>query len=464
MSGPGSSRLLAARPGKWRTRYGFYLAAIGSAFGLGNLWRFPYIVSENGGGAFVLLYVLLAMSLGLPILIAELILGQSQRRPIIAATRALRLREGARSFRWVGRVSFALALLVLAYYAVISGWVLYFVVQFLSEAFVPRAPGDVMSLSELIQSGFLQIGLASVHLIIATAIIARGVHEGIERWIGSMMPVFGALLIFLLWQSLSLPTSKEALRFLFYPDFSALTWNSLGHAIGHVCFTLGVGLGTMVTFGSYLLDKKNIPAVGYRVALMDTSFSLIAGLVIIPIALAVSNVPLNDPGLLFQSLPGFLQGQSGGVIFGLGFFVCLYLAALGGSLGLMEVVVSNAKEVFQISRTMASWLSGAVVLLFSIVPAVLGSIRKEDSSNTVLENLDAILINWLLPLACLFVCVAIGRGMKRSELESNFKGEGASAETESLFSHWDFALRWVIPVLIVTGLLLQIVGLLKSLV
>ncbi|MBX3018419.1 MAG: sodium-dependent transporter [Bdellovibrionaceae bacterium] len=446
---------------KWRTRYGFYLAAIGSAFGLGNLWRFPYIVSENGGGAFVLLYVLLAMSLGLPILIAELILGQSQRQPVIAATRSLKMREGGRSFRWVGRICFGLALLVLSYYAVISGWVLYFVVQFLSEAFVPRGPDQVMSLSALTDSGFLQIGLASVHLIICTAVIARGVHEGIERWIGSMMPVFGVLLVFLLWQSLSLPTATEAFRFLFYPNFSALTWNSLGHAIGHVCFTLGVGLGTMVTFGSYLLEKKNIPAVGYRVALMDTSFSLIAGLVIIPIALAVSNVPLNDPSLLFQSLPGFLQNRSGGVLFGLGFFVCLYLAALGGSLGLMEVIVSNAKEVFRVSRLFASWLSGSIVLLFSVVPAVLGSMRKEDSSRSVLENLDAILINWLLPLTCLFVCVAIAKGMKRSEIEANFKGEGASAETQSLFSHWYFALKWGIPGLILLGLALQVVGLFR---
>lgn len=441
---------------KWRTRYGFYLAAIGSAFGLGNLWRFPYIVSENGGGAFVLLYVALAMSLGLPILIAELILGQSQRQPVIAATRALKMKNG-RSFRWVGRLCFGLALLVLSYYAVISGWVLYFVVQFMSEIFVPHPPGTTMSLTNLTGSGFLQIGLASVHLIICTAVCARGVHEGIERWIGSMMPVFGALLVFLLWQSLTLPTASEALRFLFYPNFSALTLNSLGHAIGHVCFTLGVGLGTMVTFGSYLTDKKNIPAVGYRVALMDTSFSLIAGLVIIPIALAVSNVPLNDPGLLFQSLPGFLHNRNGGVIFGLGFFVCLYLAALGGSLGLMEVIVSNAKEIFKMSRAKVSWMSGLFMLFLSILPAALGSVRKADSSKSVLENLDAILINWLLPMTCALVCIAISNGMKRSEIEAQFV-QGESTETAALFSHWYFALRFGIPGLIGVGLVLQVIA------
>jgi len=443
---------------KWRTRYGFYLAAIGSAFGLGNLWRFPYIVSENGGGAFVLLYVALAMSLGLPILIAELMLGQSQRLPVIAATRNLMVGENGYRLRWVGWICFALALLVLSYYAVISGWVLYFVVQFLSELFVDRAPGTEMGLSALIQNGFLQIGLASVHLIICTAICARGVHEGIERWIGSMMPVFAVLLIFLLWQSLSLPTNTEALRFLFYPDFSALTWNSLGHAIGHVCFTLGVGLGTMVTFGAYLTDKKNIPAVGYRVGLLDTSFSLIAGLVIFPIALSVSTVPLNDPSLMFQALPGFLVDRSGGGLFGLGFFVCLYLAALGGSLGLFEVIVSNAKELLKLSRATVSWISGALVLVLSIVPAVLGSMRQPNSSRSVLENLDSVLINWLLPISCLLVCVAVSRGMKKAEIKRHFI-QKESAETSSLFSHWYFAIAWGIPAMIVLGLSLQLVGL-----
>lgn len=446
---------------KWRTRYGFYLAAIGSAFGLGNLWRFPYIVSENGGGAFVLLYVALAMALGLPILIAELMLGQSTRLPVIRATLQLTRGSDGKNYKWVGRLCFALALFVLSYYAVISGWVLYFVVQFLSELFIAHAPGSELGLKALTDNGFLQIGLASVHLIICMLICARGVHEGIERWIGSMMPVFALLLVFLLWQSLSLPTTGEAMRFLFYPNFSALTWNSLGHAIGHVCFTLGVGLGTMVTFGAYMTDKKNIPAVGYRVGLMDTIFSLLAGVLIFPIALSVSNVPLNDPGLLFQSLPGFLLDRRGGALFGLGFFVCLYLAALGASLGLFEVIVSNAKEVLRMSRARVSWVSGGLVLSLSVVPAFLGSVRRDQSSRSILETLDAVLINWLLPVSCFFVCLAVARGMRRTETQKHFVQQ-ESAETAALYTHWLFAVSWAIPGMILLGLVLQVVGLVRG--
>lgn len=446
---------------KWKTRYGFYLAAIGSAFGLGNLWRFPYIVSENGGGAFVLLYVALALALGLPILIAELMLGKAKRLPVIAATYSLVRGSSASGglageFKWVGRLSFALALLVLSYYAVISGWVLYFVVQFSTELFVSTTAGE-LSLKTLTQNGFLQIGLASVHLIICTVICARGIHEGIERWIGAVMPLFAVLLGFLLWQSLSLPTMPEAMRFLFYPDFSSLTWSSLGHAIGHVCFTMSLGMGTMVTFGAYMSDEENIPSAGFRVAGMDTLLSLVAGLVIFPIALSASKVPLNDPGLLFESLPVFLMDRAGGKLFGLGFFICLYLAALGASLGLLEVIVSNTMQMTKWARSKVAWISGALILSLSVLPALLGSIKHGEPRRSILELLDALLINWLLPLVCLAICIAISRGLKKSEMQKHFV-QTRTAETVSLYSHWLFAISWGIPGLIALGLLLQLIG------
>lgn len=444
----------------WKTRYGFYLAAVGSAFGLGNLWRFPYIVSENGGGAFVLLYLALVFAVGLPILIAELMLGKSKRQPVLIAMSTLSSAGGSGTgeYRWVGRFSLALALLVFSYYAVISGWVLYFVVQFLFEIFAPHTQSGSLSLLTLTDSGFLQIGLASVHLILCTIICARGVHEGIERWIGAVMPLFALLLGYLLYQSLSLSTLPDALRFLFYPNFSALTWSSLGHAIGHVCFTLGVGLGTMVTFGAYMKDHENVPVAGFRVAVMDTILSLGAGLLVFPIAILASNIPLNDPGLLFQALPGFLLDRTGGALFGLTFFVCLYLAALGASLGLLEVVVANSMKLVKWPRAVVSWVAGAFVLSLSTLPALLGSLKQGDPPRSILESLDAFLINWLLPLACLAICLAISRGMKQNEMKKHFL-EVKSVEAVSLYSHWMFAISWGIPALICLGLVLQIVGL-----
>lgn len=449
---------------KWKTRYGFYFAAIGSAFGLGNLWRFPYIVSENGGGAFVLLYVALAMGLGVPILIAELLLGRSQRAPVIMATEAMSVSVPVA--RWAGRLSLILALVILAYYTVISGWVLYFVIQFLRDAIFPIEGAVALSLKTLTENGLLQVGLASVHVLLCGLIVAKGVHEGIERWIGSLMPIFGVLLIGLLWQSLNLPTATEAVRFLFYPNFSALTLTSLGHAVGHVCFTLGVGLGTMVTFGSYLNDRNNTAALGLRVGIMDTVFSLMAGVLVFPIALSASNVPLTDPGLLFEALPRFLAEKRAGAFFGLVFFVSLYLAALGGSLGLFEVIVSNAKtmrirHLAQRSRVQLSAGSGMVVLSLAALPALLAKIDGEVGSRGLLTLVDGVLINWLLPISCLLMCFAISRGLRKSMHQHLFE-EQKSAEAAALFPHWWFAIRWGIPGVISLGLGLQLIDLLRA--
>jgi NSS family neurotransmitter:Na+ symporter len=444
--------------GFWRTRFGFYLAAMGSAFGLGNLWRFPYVVGENGGGAFVLLYVLLALLIGLPLLVGELMLGKSTRQSVLTATSQLVYKEG-RPFRWVGRFSLALTLVVLSYYAVISGWVLHFLTQFLMS-FVA---GDLElkgSLALLQSNGLLQVGLASVHLLFTVVVVIRGVQDGLERWIGAMMPAFAILLALLMIKSLALPSSAEALRFLFYPDFSRLNWASLIHAIGHVLFTLSVGFGTMVTFGSYLKDSDHIPTAGFRVTLVDTFLSLIVGLLIFPIALSASNIPMTDPGLLFEALPRFLLQMKGGLLFGLAFFLCLYLAALGASIGLLEVIVSNWVDRLKMKRSSAGWISGLLALAIAVIPAISGSILKgfRVGGKGLLENLDSVLINWFLPLIALGMSFAIAWGMKTKEKQRLFVDLN-KIESAILFPHWSTVIKWVVPITIASALILQVIGL-----
>jgi NSS family neurotransmitter:Na+ symporter len=201
----------------WKTRFGIYLAAMGTACGLGNLWRFPYVVGENGGGAFVLLYVFVAMILGMPLMIGELSLGKIKKSSIIAATKNLDQMSQNTHWALVGKLCLALTLVLLSYYAVISGWVLYFMVQFFKEILIPKGSGAAISLQQITSNGFLQMGLTSVHLIFCMIVVGRGVQEGIERSVGALMPLFSILLVFLAYQSLSLPSSPSALRFLFYP-------------------------------------------------------------------------------------------------------------------------------------------------------------------------------------------------------------------------------------------------------
>lgn len=448
------------RQRSWRTRYGFYLIAIGSAFGLGNLWRFPYVVSENGGGAFVLLYVLMAFIVGAPLVIAELSLGKKTRQSVMKATRLMG--ERTRSpFQWTGRLTVLMSMVVLSYYSVIAGWVLHFIVQFFLGLFVGRENMNA-GFGVLLTHGWLQWALTSVHILVTLIVVGKGVQEGLERWISSIMPLFAVLVGVLVYRALSLPSSGMMFRFLFYPDFSKLTYSSLNHAIGHVMFTLSVGFGTLVTFGSYFKEEDHVPTAGFRVALVDTFVSLIAALLIFPIALQASDRPMTDPSLLFETLPSFLLTLPGGVFFGLIFFVSLYLAALNSSIVLFETIVANIADMSgpQTTRSNAAWKSGLLILGLSLLPAFSSSLNAwlNISHRSLIELLDALLINWLLPLVSLGLVIAIRKGLGEADLSKDFVTENHHASA-AMWPQWWLAIKWIIPALIFLGLALQLIGL-----
>ncbi len=443
----------------WRTRFGFYVVAIGSACGLGNLWRFPYVVGENGGGAFVLLYVLMAFVVGAPLVIAELTLGKKTRMSVMRATKDISQRTHS-PLRWTGRFSVLMSLVVLSYYSVIAGWVLHFIVQFALGLFSTRESLN-SGLSVLMSNGWLQWALASVHLLVTLVLVTKGVQEGLERWISSIMPLFAALVGLLVWRAISLPSSAEVFRFLFYPDFSKLTFSSLNNAIGHVLFTLSVGFGTLVTFGSYLHEDDHVPTAGIRVTVVDAAISLVAGLLVFPVAFQASNVPLTDPGLMFETLPKFLLSLPGGIFFGLVFFISLYLAALNASIGLFETVVANLVETShrRKSRTLAAWQAGSIALMLSLLPALSSSVLSglHLGQSSLIESMDSLLINWLLPLVALGLMYSFRKGFSEAELQRDFVGQNHVASA-AMWPHWWFSLRWSIPVLIFTGLILQVIG------
>ncbi|AHI05904.1 sodium-dependent serine transporter [Bdellovibrio bacteriovorus W] len=454
---------MAQKRGAWRTRFGFYLLAVGSACGLGNLWRFPYVVGENGGGAFILIYVFMALAIGAPMLIAELMLGKNSRRSVIVATQQLSQKAG-KGFRWSGRLSVILSTVVLSYYAVISGWVLHFITQFVLALFVgSESITSDSNLASLMSNGWLQLMLASVHILVTVVVVVKGVQEGIERWIGWITPLFVALVGILVVRAFSLPSTSEVLRFLFYPDFSKLTLSSLNHALGHVFFTLSVGFGTMVTFGSYMRDSDHAPTAGFRVALVDTVISLIAVVMIFPVAFQATNTPLTDPALMFEVLPKYLIEIPGGVLFGLAFFVCLYMAALNASIGLLEVIVSNWMDMQKrMERGPVTWFSGVVALFLTSLPALSSTVFKNVriSGRSVIELMDSLLINWFLPLIALGVLLAFNLGVSDQERESSFVDRDKFV-SYSMYPHWSFILKWVAPAVILLGLFLQVIGVLS---
>jgi neurotransmitter:Na+ symporter, NSS family len=439
----------------WSTRFGFYLAAIGSACGLGNLWRFPFVVEENGGGAFVLIYLLAALTVGLPLLISELMLGKRARKSLIAA--ALELVNGKSKYSAIiTRSAVLLTLVVFSYYAVISGWVVYFLAQFTAGS-ISQSDSSVNTMfSVLMENGLLQLMLVSAHLLICAVVVSKSIQEGLEKWVSYIMPVFAVLLIFLLVRAASLNSFGSAARFLFYPDFSKLTMASLGHALGHVFFTLSIGFGSMVTFGSYLKEADHIPTAGFRVTVADGLLSLVSALLIFSVVMqSASNH--QDTGLLFETLPMFLLQMPGGWFFGVAFFLCLYAAALGASIGLLEVIVSNFMDQKKWSRSYATWFVISIAFLVSFLPALSSSVFKnvQIAGYDLLSFVDAILINWLLPIIVLGVGTIIVKGMSIESQKGLFVDVNR-IESASLFGHWRYMVVIVAPLIIALALLLQL--------
>lgn len=454
--------------GVWGTRLGFYMAAIGAAFGLGSLWRFPYVVHENGGGAFVFIYFIVLTLIGIPLLVGDLLIGKLTKRSTISAMRQISAQQTAsgnlktfqRKFRWlIAIISVVVCIFIVGYYSVISGWVLHYLVHFATMPFVDVSDktGDLMTV--LRERGLLQVLLASVHLILVVVIVGKDFEEGVERFIGYVMPVFVFALLFLLYQVRNLDSVPDAARFFLYPDFTKLTLNSLGAAVGHVCFTLSIGFGAMVTFGSYLKDEARVPATGFRVALMDGLTTVIAGLLVFPLVFA-SPTMASGPELLFQTVPNFLVESDGGKIFGLIFFACLYLAAFGASLSLIETVVANLIDVFRLERATAAWIAGLVCFL-TAVPAALGPnvlVKFAVGDQNILEIMDKTLVNWFLPLVALAMSI-----IARTRLNEKVRSEEFILENDSgseiLYDQWLFLVKWIIPPVILAGLGLQVVAL-----
>ncbi len=442
----------------WTSTLSFYLLAMGSALGLGNLWRLPFVMGENGGGAFFLFYILFAFLIGMPLLIAELMLGRHSGPSPLKITGDISLKTN-RPFLVFGMLSVILCVVVLSYYSVISGWVLHFLARFIangmSSELVP------LSFSVLLENSWLQVLLTSVHLVLIVTVISVGVQEGLEKWIRAIVPLFLVFVVVLLTQTLTLPSTSEALRFLFYPDFSKFSWQTLGRALAHVFFTMSVGFGLLVSFGSYLKPDEHIPTVGFRITMIDMFVSILALLFVFPVAFqANQNIASTNPILLFNVIPEFFQNMSGGTAYGVIFFLCLYLASLNASLALIESLISNLQSMKpHYSRKKSVWILVGFIFFLTCLWVLIPSFVHPDSGPAVLELLDNVAVNWILPVVALGLLFCFHEATSSQEKRDMFVDRNRFV-TVIMESHWFFVIKWLAPALIILTLLLQIVGLL----
>ncbi len=394
--------------GQWGSKFGFIMAAAGSAVGLGNIWRFPYVTGMNGGGAFVMVYVLCVILIGVPLLFTEMGLGSFTRKSTIGAFK----KTGANPF-WMGTgaiLALLVSFFVLSYYGVIAGWTIGYIFKSLS--------GSTQPFEAFASNPMYTIPLMAVFTLVTIVIILGGVSGGIEKAAKVLMPVLFILIITVAIRSLMLPGAMAGVEFYLNPDFSKINANVILAALGQAFFSMSIGWGIMITYGSYLPKSSDIVSSGIWVGFMDSAVAILAGFMIFPAVFAYGKSPEAGPTLVFQVLPEIFADMPGGAIIGAIFFLLLTVAALTSSISMLEVPASYFIDEKKWSRKKAAWVVGAMVFLVGIPSALSagGSAFFTDMKVTVfggtevkgfLDILDYFFGTFFIVVVALVTCVYV---------------------------------------------------------
>lgn len=447
---------MAIERAQWTGRLGFVLAASGSAIGLGNLWKFPYITYENNGGAFVLVYLAAIAVVGVPIMVAEVLLGRrSQKNPVGAFRVLAHGKPGGRLWQGVGFLGVLTGFVILSYYSVVAGWTIRYILMAVSGQLGSLAhhPAALQAFfGEFLGSPSQQILYHCIFMGATIGIVFFGVGRGIERAAKMLMPILLSILVMLVIYSFWTPGFGEAMRFLFRPNFKELTAGGVLEALGHSFFTLSLGMGAMLTYGSYMRKRDSIPRAALTICAMDTIIAIMACIVMFSIIFSFDFEVTKSSTILFTTLPVvFFQMPGGGAVSAL-FYVLVAFAALTSTISLLEVVSSYAIDELGWGRRRATLTMGAAILVFGVLSAMsLGgnatlsniNLIGRPSTAGVFGTLDYLASNWFLPvgglLIALFTGWVLGRGDSKSELE---EGNGPLGWA---FPLWRFLIRIAAP-------------------
>ena len=358
--------------GQWGSRLGFILAAAGSAVGLGNIWSFPYRTGENGGGLFVIVYLLCVALIGLPVMMAEIFIGRTAQTSPVGAYRAL---SSPRS-PWLGLgwLSVVAAFIILSFYSVIAGWCLHYTWLSVTTTFSDQTPDELGAAFEsLVVNGGLSSFWHAIFMVLTIGIVVAGVHKGIEACSKVLMPALFICMLVLLVYAVVKGNFGEGLKFVFAPDFEKFEWSSVLAAMGQAFFSLSLGMGALLTYGSYLKQDDDLVSTSMTVCALDTSVALLAAIILFPILFAAGQSPAQGPGLVFATLPIAFSEMPGGVIFAPIFFLLLTFAALTSSISLLEVATAYFIDERGWSRSKAAIATGGAILVLGIPSAISAS-------------------------------------------------------------------------------------------
>lgn len=431
----------------WSNQTVFIFAAVGSAVGLGNIWKFPYITGENGGGAFVLVYLACVLLIGIPVLLSEVALGRAGRaNPVQAMTNLAKENGASRFWFLLGLNGVVASALILSFYTVIAGWAVAYFFDSVMGAFNNIGKEEVGEhFSSLLANPSILIFWHTVVAFVTVYIVSKGVKSGLERAVSFMMPGLMFILLVLLAYATTTGSFGQSFSFLFSPDFSKLTWQSVLIAMGHAFFTLSIGLGTMMVYGSYLSHKHSIVKAGIWIAIADTLVALLAGLIIFSIVFANGLEPGSGPGLLFETLPIAFGQMAGGWLVGTLFFGLVVMAALTSSISLLEPAVSWFDQSWGIKRSKAAWILGGLIWFLGIGTVLSFNAWKGVpflGERTFFDSVDFITANIMLPLGGLLIVVFTAWVLKPEKRQAELDMSSRAM--------WWFVLdlKWIAPVAI----------------
>ena len=439
------------------SRFGALVAMAGSAVGLGNLWRFPYLVGENGGAAFIIVYILLSFLICLPIFVAEFVVGRRSQNNAYAAFRDL---SGGSKWRWIGLFTVIVPLIVLSYYSVIGGWSIEYLMKSLTFSFssseFESTAGTMFA--DFVSNPWMPLVGHTVFLFVTAAVVVIGIKDGIEKFSKVMMPMLFFIVIAIAAYSLTLPGAGKGLEYLFKPDFSKIDAQVCAAALGQAFFSLSLGFGTILTYASYVDKKENIMFQSTATAASDLMFALFAGVAIMPAVFAFGLNPQSGPGLVFETLPYVFSMMPAGDFIAILFFVALLVAALTSSISMLEVGVAYLTEEKKYSRRSACiilfcvcWVIGA---LCSLSFGPLSDVHIFGDS--IFDFIDNFSSNILMTLGSLFTVLFVGWRLKKTDIYEEFTNGGSLRTNVKVFGVLWFLIRFVCPLAIMLIFLLGI--------
>jgi len=426
------------------TRMGAIAAAVGSAVGLGNIWRFPYEAGENGGGAFILVYLLCIILLGIPVIMSEFIIGRSTHKNMKAALKQLSPGSKVYLFTYICIVG---AFVVMAFYSVVCGWVIEYLWQALCGNLSNHTPDEYSQMfTSFVANPWRSVGWTVLFLILNFVVLLRGIEKGIERVSRVMMPLLFIILIIFCVNSLLLPNAGKGMRFLFYPDFSQLTLHGVLDALGQAFMSLSLGVACLITYSSYFKDDTSLMRDASVIAGLDTLVAILSGIMIFPAVFSFGVQPEAGPKLIFEVLPGIFQQMPGGYVWALLFFVLIFFASLTSTISISEIPITFLIEEYKLSRVKATLFTAAVTLVMSTLCAlsfnVLDNVKLFGMNLFDLMNYAA--SNVFMLIGGLFTAIYVGWFLDRKIVRDQFTNGGrlrGSAQPYVIF-----CLRYVAPI------------------